>query len=187
MSIILVTGGARSGKSQFAEKLALESNHVTYIATAQPTDDEMINRIEHHRSRRPAHWQTIEAPLYPGLALSSVSHDTTLLLLDCMALWTANRLLNLGDSTLPDWWRKVDELEKSLVTEIETFCTDCSRSHLNLILVTNEVGLGLVPTTELGRAFRDMLGRINQRAAAISDEAFLLVSGIPVKIKPGII
>ena len=175
MTLIYVTGGARSGKSRFAEARAqqlgggqLGDGGVTYLATAQAFDAEMEARIGRHRSDRPAAWHTIEEPLDVARALQRV--QTPVVLLDCLSLWVSNAMLR-GDSE-----------ETILHATSELLDTQRGRGG-TLIVVSNEVGLGIVPDNALARRYRDALGRVNQAAAAASDEAFLLVSGLELRLK----
>ncbi|TSA80142.1 bifunctional adenosylcobinamide kinase/adenosylcobinamide-phosphate guanylyltransferase [Deinococcus detaillensis] len=165
--LIYITGGARSGKSSFAERQALHlSGHaVTYLATAQAFDGEMRARIERHQSDRPAEWITLEEPLDVVTALQA-AHTPTVLL-DCLSLWVSNLMLaELEDGEV---LARVDDLLR--------------RNTATLIVVSNEVGLGIVPDNALARRYRDLLGWANQRFAAAADEAHLLVSGLPLRLK----
>ena len=164
--IVYVTGGARSGKSRFAEAWAAkQSASVTYLATAQAFDDEMRERIERHRADRPAHWPTLEEPLNVPQALAELQG---VILLDCLSLWVSNLLLaDLEDAAILE---RVDALL-------------AQANSKTLILVSNEVGSGIVPDNALARRYRDLLGWANQRAAAAADEAYVLVSGLPLRLK----
>lgn len=167
--ITLVTGGARSGKSAFAERLvAGAGSRAVYIATAEPGDEEMAARIAAHRARRDGRWTTCEAPLALVDTLRSTDGDAPRLV-DCLTLWLSNLLL--ADR---DWEQEADGLLAEL-----------SRQRAPVILVSNEVGSGLVPDTPLGRRFRDAAGRLNQQVAGVSDAVWLVVAGIPLRIKPG--
>lgn len=169
--IVFVTGGARSGKSQFAERRAAASGEgVTYLATAQAFDGEMVERIGRHRLERPSGWVTVEEPVQAPEALRAAATPTVLL--DCLSLWVSNLLL----SGLPD--------EAVLARADALLAAAHARPGLT-VLVTNEVGLGIVPDNALARRYRDLLGWVNQRAAAASGEAWLLVSGLPLQLKPG--
>lgn len=169
-TLIFVTGGARSGKSRFAEQRAqqLGGDAVTYLATAQPFDTEMEERIGRHRSDRPAAWRTVEEPLDVAGALLGV--QTSVVLLDCLSLWVSNAMLR-GDS------------EAEILHATSALLATQRQRGGTLIAVTNEVGLGIVPDNALARRYRDALGRVNQAAAAASDEAYLLVSGLEVRLK----
>ncbi|WP_043804230.1 bifunctional adenosylcobinamide kinase/adenosylcobinamide-phosphate guanylyltransferase [Deinococcus gobiensis] len=167
--IVYVSGGARSGKSRFAEAYAARpGKDVTYLATAQAFDDEMRERIARHRGDRPAAWHTAEEPLDVAQAARNVQTPT--LLLDCLSLWVSNLLL-AGESE-----------DRMLAATDDLLAALRERGGLS-VLVSNEVGLGIVPDNALARTYRDALGRVNQRVAAASDEAYLLVSGLPLQLK----
>jgi adenosylcobinamide kinase/adenosylcobinamide-phosphate guanylyltransferase len=170
--IILFTGGARSGKSSRAEQYAQRLERpVTYLATAEAGDDEMHARIAHHRQSRPADWATVEEPLAVAAALERIAPGTVVLL-DCLSLLVTN--LMLAHEADP---------EPVIEQELTTILANTRQRELSLIVVTNEVGLGVVPEYPLSRAFRDLLGRANQRVAAAADEVYLAVCGIPVELK----
>lgn len=193
----LVTGGARSGKSTFAERRAAElaavpqGRPVAYVATAVITDAEMAERIEHHRARRPAGWQTVEAPEDLAAALETAARSGGVVLVDCLAVWAANRLLALGDpkddaggaaGTRSAWRDRVAGLESDMARELDAGIDACSASGADIVLVTNEVGLGIVPATPLGRAYRDLLGRLNQHVAGRARAVHLVIAGIAVNL-----
>ncbi len=166
--LIYVTGGARSGKSRFAEGLAGgEGGQVTYLATAQAFDDEMTERIGRHRSDRPQSWTTLEEPLDLTAVLARTEG---VVLLDCLSLWVSNLMLR-GDP---------DEL---ILRATDALIDAQAVRRSPLIAVSNEVGSGIVPDNALARRYRDTLGWVNQRFAAASDEAWLLVSGLPVRLR----
>lgn len=167
--IIFVTGGQRSGKSIFAEKLALElSSHPKYIATATVGDDDFRRRVDIHKARRGDCWTTFELPLRVSAAVLA---DSDVVLFDCVTLWATNAFFELGENPDSAMEFMNRELEKLLAT------------GATFIFVTNEIGLGGTSPNALQRAFTDLQGSINQRIARISDEAYMVVSGIPVKIK----
>jgi len=167
--LIFVTGGARSGKSVFAQKLANRLNKkVTYIATAQARDKEMELRIKIHRKNRPAHWKTVEMEKNITEVLSRVAEKSEVILLDCLTLLISNLLLS-G--------------EKKILKEIRRLVDEVKRAKATVLIVSNEVGMGIVPNNNLARRFRDIAGRANQIVAQAADEVYLVVSGIPVKVK----
>ena len=165
---ILVTGGARSGKSGFAERLttALGPDPI-YIATAQAHDSEMQERISLHQARRGADWRTVNAPLDVAGALKECDGKGPRLL-DCLTLWLTNHML-AGN----DWRQEARKLVAALMSQSSP-----------VVVVTNEVGAGIVPENALARAFRDAAGQVNQDVAAITDEVYLVVSGQPLRVKP---
>ncbi|WP_309572028.1 bifunctional adenosylcobinamide kinase/adenosylcobinamide-phosphate guanylyltransferase [Deinococcus sp.] len=167
--IVFVTGGARSGKSTFAEARAAQAGgRITYLATAQAFDDEMRERIGRHVSDRPAGWVTLEEPLHVPAAL--LAAETPTVLLDCLSLWVSN-------AVLADW-------TDTAVLDATATLLNVARSRGGLtVLVTNEVGSGIVPVGALARRYRDLLGWVNQRAAAASDDAYLIASGLPLTLK----
>jgi adenosylcobinamide kinase / adenosylcobinamide-phosphate guanylyltransferase len=169
MSIIFVTGGARSGKSTFALNLARATQQpVTFIATAQAFDDEMTERITKHQLERPQEWTTIEAPKDVHTALEFTK--TRVVILDCLSLLVSNLMLeNFSEPEI------LERIQKAL--EI------ANARDLKLIVVSNEVGSGIVPEYPLGRLFRDVLGQANQIVAANSSEAYLLVAGLSLRLK----
>lgn len=175
--ITLITGGARSGKSAYAESRAGEYEHVVYIATAQAADDtEMIRRIEAHKNRRPTSWRTVER----DYDLAEAIHEEDAALLDCVTVMLSNYLWNYSTEG-----EDVDEekIEGLLMEELSDLIAAARRKDCDLFIVTNEVGSGIVPMHPVSRAFRDMQGRINQRLAQAADEVYACISGIPVKIK----
>ncbi|MFA7296449.1 MAG: bifunctional adenosylcobinamide kinase/adenosylcobinamide-phosphate guanylyltransferase [Dehalococcoidia bacterium] len=179
--LLLVTGGARSGKSRFAERIAAASGRpVTYVATMETLDDEVRARIARHRAERPAGWTTVEAPLAIVEAVRTAAPDDCVLL-DCLSLWTSNRLLALGDDVSVE---ALADLERALEAEIDALHDAVRARTGDVILVTNEVGGGLVPEYPLGRAYRDLLGRVNQRASLLAARAWLLVAGRALPLPP---
>jgi adenosylcobinamide kinase/adenosylcobinamide-phosphate guanylyltransferase len=170
--LILVTGGSRSGKSSFALRLAGHFPEPrVFLATAQALDEEMAARIARHRASRPAGWQLLEEPLKAAEALEKVPGATVVL--DCLTLWVSNLLLADESFSEERAAQRAEELVRSARARAGT-----------MIFVTNEVGSGVVPESRLGRLFRDCAGRMNQIVAAAADEVHLLVSGIPVRVKP---
>ena len=174
MQLTLVTGGARSGKSDFAERMAIDAGEpATFIATAEALDAEMEARIARHRERRPSSWTTVESPRDVSSAI--VEATTRLVLLDCLTLLVSNVLL------------AADALEQNGDEAVQREVSALLDARLGregrLIVVTNEVGLGIVPETRLGRLYRDSLGRANSRIAAQADRVVLMVSGIPMYLE----
>jgi adenosylcobinamide kinase/adenosylcobinamide-phosphate guanylyltransferase len=168
--IILITGGARSGKSQYAERRSLEmSGRPLYVATAEAKDAEMIQRIAEHRQRRGNHWRTIEEPLELTEALLTQRGKTDCVLVDCLTLWISNLLIQHDDKYASE---KVEELIEKL-----------PQLNFHLVFVTNEVGWGIVPDNPLARQFRDLAGWTNQQVAQMANEVILMVAGIPIITK----
>ena len=176
--IILVTGGARSGKSSFAEKLALKlgGGQAAYIATAQIFDDEMAYRIKAHRQRRGDNWTTFEAPFAAEEMISAVAEDFSAILFDCVTIYVSNFLCA---SDLDD----EEELYNNLRGLIQKLIDAALSSNATIIFVSNEVGNGIVPENKLARRFRDLAGLANQMLAAQADKVFLTVAGIAIDIK----
>ena len=179
----LLIGGARSGKSSLATNWALgRSQAVCCMVTASASDAEMVARIAAHRRERPSHWTVREEPLRLGRALREESRQNTLLLIDCLTLWTANCLwpsasAASGADGAPDvaGWRG----------ERDDFIDALQRFRGDLIVVSNEVGTGIVPANAAARLFRDEHGWLNQAVAAACDEVFLVTAGLPLRLKPG--
>lgn len=187
--IVMVTGGARSGKSSFAERWCMKhADRAYYIATAQAFDTEMEQRIALHRQDRETagySWKTIEEPLrLCDLLLELQGNESTggqdstgqapAVLVDCLTLWLSNVLLDAGDQA---------DAEAKTMLEIERLLEAVSSYQGTLVIVTNEVGSGIVPAYPLGRQYRDLAGIMNRRLAAIADQVFLVTAGIPVELK----
>ena len=186
MTRTLVFGGARSGKSAHAEKLAREAGkEVVYLATAQAGDGEMATRIAHHRAQRPAEWSTLEEPLRLGDAILREARPGRLLLVDCLTLWLTNLMFStgeaypdVGDIALPELFHS--ERAHLLYALAEMADTDC-----DLVLVSNEVGMGIVPYGAISRCFTDEAGRLNQAVAAVCDKVVFVAAGLPLHLKGG--
>ena len=167
--IRFVLGGARSGKSAYAESLALKSGgDLVYIATAEIFDEEMEARIDLHRQRRGPEWKLVEAPVDLPQAIRASDGDNTVILVDCLSVWTTNLLIHEQD------------IGQSRDALLETL-RDCRGS---LVLVASETGLGIVPDNALSRRFRDANGLLNQAVAAVADEVFFMTAGIALRVKP---
>ncbi|HEV3104566.1 MAG TPA: bifunctional adenosylcobinamide kinase/adenosylcobinamide-phosphate guanylyltransferase [Trinickia sp.] len=180
--LTLVLGGARSGKSAYAERLASASAFpVTYIATATSADDEFAARIAHHRARRPAHWSVVEAGADLGKALGDAHGDGRCVLIDCLTLWLATLVCpmqsddGMGQAAVP----RAD----AFVAQIDAFEAALKGARGKVIVVSNEIGLGVVPLGALTRHYVDELGRLNQRVAAVATEVTLMVAGLPMLVK----
>lgn len=182
--IILVTGGARSGKSSYAEQLVANTGErIAYIATGRAFDLEMEDRIAKHRRQRPASWRTFETPGNPSAIIADQGLPYEGILLDCLTVMITNRILTHA----VDWDNpavaQLNTIEADVMDEIEAIIKAASVSQAEVVVVTNEVGFGIVPLLPLARFFRDCAGRVNQRMAAAAAEVFLVVSGIPMRIK----
>jgi len=175
-SVTLVLGGVRSGKSRYAQQLLSGEPRVTFIATAGQRDDdaEMAQKIARHRADRPSTWATIEEPLHLADAIRSAAASDAILV-DCLTLFASNLLGAHGEDDLP--------LGAKAEAEIETLCTALAQPLCQIVLVSNEVGSGVVPAYASGRQFRDLAGEINQRVAAIADCVVLMVAGLPLALK----
>jgi adenosylcobinamide kinase / adenosylcobinamide-phosphate guanylyltransferase len=164
--VTLVLGGVRSGKSHYAQQAGERVERVVFVATAQPGDDEMQRKIERHRNSRPAHWTTIEEPLALAETLTQHGGHCDLMIIDCLTLFATNLLhAEAGDAP------------------VDRLCTALAAPPCAVVLVSNEVGSGVVPPYPLGRQFRDLLGEMNQRVAAIASDVVLLIAGLPLVLK----
>ncbi|MDT8445511.1 MAG: bifunctional adenosylcobinamide kinase/adenosylcobinamide-phosphate guanylyltransferase [bacterium] len=167
--LTLITGGARSGKSRMALELAGKAKKIAFLATGQAIDEEMAARIQKHRLERDERFETLEEPLNLARALSHLPEGADFLIVDCLTLWANNLMFDQGE--LPSY-PQVDSFFQALLTCL-----------IPVVLVTNEVGMGVVPEHSSARFFRDLAGRINQQAAAQADRVVLMVSGLPLTIK----
>ncbi len=177
--LILLLGGARGGKSAYAQRLAEDAARVSgapvcFIATAQGLDEDMTARIARHRTERPASWRTFEEPCQIDAALKQAS-DADVVIVDCLTLFVSNWLMRQEDE---------HECEQLLRRVTREFLELARARPQTIICVSNEVGLGIVPETRMGRVFRDLLGRVNQDFAAAADEVYLMVAGLPLQLKP---
>lgn len=178
MKLIYITGGIRSGKSHFAEKLAKErGTKVLYVATGVSGDGEMEQRIELHRRRRPANWDLWESPLdLTDFRLRAVNYDV--ILLDCLSTWVSNRLLEAEEDQIQD-----EEMTGKIFLDLKVWLESLIHSHYTVIVVSSEVGLGGVAMSHLGRWFQDVLGEANELVAQHAHEGYAVLSGIPLRIK----
>jgi adenosylcobinamide kinase / adenosylcobinamide-phosphate guanylyltransferase len=190
--LILILGGARSGKSAFAERLAASSGRaVAFIATATASDDEMRVRIARHQASRPGKWHTLEEPLDLAGVVQQAYKLADVLLLDCVTLWLGNVLLQewgqrqSDDEGKEELHRPNNLLYERSLKQIEALLAVVQSAEPNktLLIVSNEVGLGIVPAYPLGRVYRDTLGYVNQRLAQAADRVYLMVAGMAVDIK----
>jgi adenosylcobinamide kinase/adenosylcobinamide-phosphate guanylyltransferase len=170
-AITLILGGARSGKSRLAQKLASRYPSVVFVATATPVDDEMRRKIERHKADRPPEWVTVEEPICLDAVVREWAPRGGVMLVDCLTLYAANLLSaehNNAENVLPRVQSLLDELGKA---------------ETPILLVSNDVGSGIVPAYATGRAFRDLLGQINQQMAALADNVAFMVAGLPLLLK----
>ncbi|MCU1298415.1 MAG: Adenosylcobinamide-phosphate guanylyltransferase [Acidobacteriaceae bacterium] len=170
-TLTLVLGGVRSGKSRYAQRLGLRFAPVTFIATARVCDDEMRVKVERHRNERPKEWDTVEEPLELAPVLAHHGPTNQLLLIDCLTLFASNLLEADGENS------------GSIHSRIEALCQGLISVPCSVVLVSNEVGSGVVPAYFAGRRFRDLLGEINQRIASLADNVVFMVAGLPLALK----
>lgn len=174
--IIFITGGARSGKSGFAEKRSREFGApLGYLATAQTLDSEMDERVRRHRERRGGEWSTIEEPVYLSQALTRCDGQYRAILVDCLTLWLSNLLFTYEDAA--------DQLEERIQEDLQRLKSTLQGMVTPVVLVSNEVGMGIVPDNRLARLFRDIAGSANQTLAGAADEVYAVISGIPLRLK----
>ena len=180
---VLITGGARSGKSRFAQELAIRVNEsVLFVATAQAGDEEMQERIQRHKKARPASWNTLEATTNIGSQISQEIAGARVVIIDCIALLVNNIFSQYSD---PNGEQTAAPLiEEKVIGEINELVECINKTDARFIIVTNEIGLGLVPISRIGRLYRDVMGKANQRLAQEAEEVYLMVAGLPVQIKP---
>lgn len=182
--IILILGGARSGKSKFAEMVARSKGgaEVIYLATSEVRDDEMEERIRKHRQTRPATWETVEEPYQVSQVLAGLPAGRVVLL-DCITVLISNLLLQGENVGIEEKEFEPAGKEPEVMQEIKAIIAAARKKNLDLILVSNEVGQGLIPMYKLGRQYRDIAGRVNQLLAEAADEVYLCIAGLPVEIK----
>ncbi len=177
--IVLVTGGARSGKSRFAESIFENKREVVYIATSRIVDEEMKDRVALHRQSRPQTWTTFEGCEQIAKAVCNIQNY----LLDCLTILSSNIMFDItkdADKISIDMQAKVEQV---VMDEIQALINSVKKIGGNLVVVTNEVGCAIVPESHVGRVYRDIIGRVNQRTAALCDEVYFVVCGISQRIK----
>lgn len=180
MKNILITGGARSGKSRFALELALKLGEpVLFVATAGAGDEEMRQRIEEHQRARPSAWRTLEVTTHVGSQISHQIGNAQVVIVDCITLLVNNILSQYSPQT------SASVVEQEVTSEINELVECINHAKAGFIIVTNEVGTGLVPANRMSRLYRDLLGKANQLLAQQADEVYLTLAGLPVQIKPG--
>ncbi|QAA34836.1 bifunctional adenosylcobinamide kinase/adenosylcobinamide-phosphate guanylyltransferase [Clostridium manihotivorum] len=179
--ITLVTGGARSGKSSFGESLLKDLRKVLYIATSIPFDEEMKERVKKHKNQRPDYWDTLEAyKNFKGEFSNIIYQEYDGIIVDCITIMISNILL---ESFNEDKENDYGLLEDNIMCQVDELIKVLKNTGCKVVIVTNEVGSGIVPENKLSREFRDIAGRVNQRIAKAADEVYLVVSGLPVRIK----
>jgi adenosylcobinamide kinase/adenosylcobinamide-phosphate guanylyltransferase len=184
--IIFITGGARSGKSSFALAKALTAaGRKAYIATAEALDEDMTERIEQHKKQRGKEWDTYEEPLEIAEVLKKLDGSYSALVLDCLTLWLSNLFMKTQSEghALQTIETEIQELLDSLRQLKSSAARGPGSGFCSLYIVSNEVGMGIVPENETARKFRDMAGILNQKIAEVSDEVYMMVAGIPMKMK----
>lgn len=177
--IILVTGGAKSGKSTFAESLYKNEKDVVYIATSKIFDEEMKNRVEAHRKQRPITWRTYEA----NYDLDKAVENEDFYLLDCITLLSSNIMFDITKELDDIDFKTQEKIERKVYNELIKLIEKIRLENKNLILVTNELGMSIVPENKLARVYRDIQGRINQKIAKESDQVYLVTCGLAMRIK----
>ena len=172
--LTLVLGGVRSGKSSYGQRLAAGGERVLFVATAEAGDPEMKARIEAHREARPPDWDTLEEPIDLVAALTPLPHRYDTVLLDCLTMWVSNLMLRDSDTAASGG---------DILSEARRLLCLYRNGDASWIIVSNEVGLGVVPSTELGRIYADELGRVNQLVAGEADDVYFMAAGLPLRIK----
>ena len=181
-TIILCSGGARSGKSEFAEQLALSlKGRKAYVATGQAFDDEMKDRIKKHQLRRGKEWITFEIPLYLHKNWEQIKNVSDVILIDCLTMFTSNHVFAHGDINTQE---DSNRIESIILEELRLLLEDINNSNdKTVIFVTNEIGLGIVPENKLARYFRDITGRVNREVASAANKMYLTISGVTIELK----
>ena len=181
-TIILCSGGARSGKSEFAEQLALSlKGRKAYVATGQAFDDEMKDRIKKHQLRRGKEWITFEIPLYLHKNWEQIKNVSDVILIDCLTMFTSNHVFAHGDINSQE---DANRIESIILEELRLLLQEINNSNdKTVIFVTNEIGLGIVPENKLARYFRDITGRVNREVASAANKMYLTISGVTIELK----
>jgi adenosylcobinamide kinase / adenosylcobinamide-phosphate guanylyltransferase len=170
-SVTLVLGGVRSGKSRYAQQLAEQVRDVVFVATAKATDDEMRRKIERHREERPKDWVTVEEPLELPRVMAEHGDGCEVMVVDCLTIFAANVMEAEGED------------RAAIESRVEALCAALRTVSCRVVLVSNEVGSGVVPAYAVGRRYRDLLGEMNQRVARVADDVVLMVAGLPLALK----
>ena len=180
--IILCSGGARSGKSEFAERLALATKgQKAYVATGQAFDEEMVDRIKKHQERRGKIWINFEVPLHLADEWENISQSADVILIDCLTMFTTNHMMAYGSIRGQE---DANRLEQTILSELDILLDSIqSCENKTVIFVTNEIGLGIVPDNKLARYFRDIAGRVNRAVASVADKLYLTISGVTIELK----
>ena len=181
-TIILCSGGARSGKSEFAEQLALSlKGRKAYVATGQAFDDEMKDRIKKHQLRRGKEWITFEIPLHLHKNWEQIKNVSDVILIDCLTMFTSNHIFAHGDINTQE---DSNRIESIILEELRLLLQEINNSNdKTVIFVTNEIGLGIVPENRLARYFRDITGRVNREVASAANKMYLTISGVTIELK----
>lgn len=182
--IVFVTGGAKSGKSAFAESLCLDKNNRTgYIATSIPFDDEMKEKVRLHKERRPSNWTTYEIYEDVFKIIENISKKCDTVMLDCITLMVNNLMFkyNMNPQDLSN--KELEEMDEYIFNQFKKLIEEIRKTNLYFVFVSNEIGMGVVPANKLSRIYANTAGKINQYVASNSDDVYLVISGIPVKIK----
>ena len=181
-TIILCSGGARSGKSEFAEQLALSlKGRKAYVATGQAFDDEMKDRIKKHQLRRGKEWITFEIPLHLHENWEHIKNVSDVILIDCLTMFTSNHVFAHGDINTQE---DANRIESIILKELRLLLQEINHSNdKTVIFVTNEIGLGIVPENKLARYFRDITGRVNREVASAANKMYLTISGVTIELK----
>jgi putative bifunctional adenosylcobalamin biosynthesis protein CobU len=181
-TIILCSGGARSGKSEFAEQLALSlKGRKAYVATGQAFDDEMKDRIKKHQMRRGKEWITFEIPLHLHKNWEQIKNVSDVILIDCLTMFTSNHVFAHGDINTQEDFNRIESI---ILEELRLLLQEINNSNdKTVIFVTNEIGLGIVPENKLARYFRDITGRVNREVASAANKMYLTISGVTIELK----